>query len=128
MKSRVDSARLDWTKQMSSINHIPKSGLQCLTEHNDVSGLFVSRCLNFDLIESGRSWNEAWSNLKIVMKNHIEYFAANHPDKLLNARPADPDLWDKFYQLIRENGSIVEQLSLEIPEPKEHNPEAIWLQ
>jgi hypothetical protein len=99
-----------------------------LTEQNQASGLFVSRCLNYDLVESGQSWDEAWANLKIVMKNHIEFHAAHRPDALQNDRQADKELWDKFYQLIQKNGVIVEQLALDIEEPKHDNTyEGIWI-
>lgn len=112
---------------MSNPKKLNIPGLSCLTEQNEASGLFVSRCLNYDLVESGRSWNESWSNLKLVMKNHIEYYASRQPEMLENDRQADKELWDKFYQLIKANGAIVEQITLEIPEPMHASHEEIWV-
>jgi hypothetical protein len=112
---------------MSNIKKLNIPGLSCLNEHNEASGLFVSRCLNYNLVESGKSWLEAWSNLKIVMKNHMEYWAARKPELLENDRQADKELWDKFYLLIKDNGAIVDQITLEIPEPLPESHEDIWI-
>ena len=112
---------------MNSIRKPNIPGLSCLNERNEVSGLFVSRCLNYDLVESGRNWDEAWANLKLVMKNHIEFWAARQPEMLENDRRADKALWDKFYLLIKEKGAIVDQITLEIPEPQHEAHEDIWI-
>jgi hypothetical protein len=112
---------------MSNIKKPNIPGLSCLNELNEASGLFVSRCLNYDLVESGQNWHEAWDNLKLVMKNHIEYWASRKPEMLENDRQADKDLWDKFYQLIQANGAIVEKITLEIPEPQHECQEQIWV-
>jgi hypothetical protein len=112
---------------MNSIKKLNIPGLSCLTLPNDESGLFVSRCLNYNLVESGRSWKEAADNLKIVMKNHIEYWAPRKPEMLENDRQADKALWDKFYQLIKDNGAIVDQITLDIQEPLPEGHEDIWI-
>jgi hypothetical protein len=112
---------------MNGLKKLNIPGLSCLTEQSKDSGLFVSRCLNYNLVESGSSWKEACDNLKIVMKNHIEYWAPRKPEMLENDRQADRKLWDKFFQLIKDNGAIVDQITLEIPEPSPEGHEEIWI-
>jgi hypothetical protein len=107
-------------------------GLSCLLWRDNDSNVFISHCLNFDLMDTGRTQNEALSNLKIVIKRHIEYCIARYPQGL--KRSVSKKRWQKFYaerqKQLQENpaGVVVEKLQMKSFPPLPKYEISIWIQ
>lgn len=73
---------------------LPKS-LSCLLSHDKQTGLWVNHCLDFDLVTSGTSEDEAWSSMKSVLRVHVEScFSDGFLPGL--SKKADLDAWVAF--------------------------------
>ena len=108
------------------------SFLCCLGERDTETGLFLYHCLDYDVVESGKTWEEAWQSLKQVLKAHMEYCYAHNPSGLL--RGAKRSEWDKFgkvlEQTLRDNPSsiLVESIEIEMQPPLPVDEIPIWIQ
>src|SRR5579863_7640486 len=87
-------------------------GLSCLTWRDKDTKVFISHCLNYDLMETGSSADEAWKNLKTVLKHHIEHCYSRYPQGLSRSAPSDQ--WQEFYLSLKRNpqGVRVEKLDI----------------
>lgn len=107
-------------------------GLSCLTWRDPASNAYVSHCLNYDLMETGSSFDEAWQNLKTVMKHHIEHCYSRYPQGL--GRSASKERWQEFYltlqKQLQENpqGVVVEKLDIDPLPPLPEYEIPIWIQ
>lgn len=76
---------------------------------------YSAHCLDFDLVEGGKTPEEAIKNLEDVIREHIEYANQNNLlDHLFN--PAPPEFWNKFYKthLLPETVEDFETIAPEI--------------
>ena len=59
--------------------------------------IYCAHCLDFDLVESGKTTEEAIKNLEDVIRKHLEYAQQkNLIDHLYNPAPAE--FWNSFYK------------------------------
>jgi hypothetical protein len=102
--------------------------LACLGQVDSETNLFLAHCLNFDLMESGKTWAEAWANLKKVIKYHVEYCYFQHPDGL--TKSAGPKEWDRFIKGLRDNPRdlVVESIEIDLKPPLPDIDIQIWIQ
>ena len=105
-----------------------KHGISCLIEQDPQTGVFIGHCLDFNLMEFGPSPENAWYNLKVVIKNHIEFCYAKYRDGLLDQ--ADKESWDKFYSCLKKDPENyrVEQIEIEVAEPLPEQEVPVWMQ
>ena len=105
------------------------NSLFCLVWKDEKIGVFVSHCLNYDLMECGPTADVAWDNLKFVMKNHVEYCYTSYQQGL--KRKAGKKDWDRFFHLLERNpGSLtVDKIELELKPPSLPEQELeFWIQ
>jgi hypothetical protein len=109
-------------------NNQRKNGISCLIEQDSQTGVFIGHCLDFNLMECGPNPEDAWYNLKVVIKNHIEFCYAKYREGLLDQ--ADKAAWDKFYCSLKRNpqDSRVEQIEIEVAEPLPEQEVPVWMQ
>ena len=104
----------------------------CLGERDQETGLFLYHCLNFDLIESGTSWEDAWRNLKLVVKAHVEHCYARNPSGLLRA--AARNEWEEFGEVLKRTlasdpqSVVVESIDIELKAPLPAEEIPLWIQ
>ena len=114
---------------MSNANVFKIGMLSCLMGWDDETRLHLAHCLNFDLVECGKTDDEAWSNLKAAVKQYIEYCYSNYPEGL--AEGASREEWERFAESLKYNDrpSRVETIDLELGQPYlagDRSP--IWMQ
>ena len=78
---------------MTSEVHIPKI-LSCLLTLDKETGRWNGHCLDFDIVTSGVDEDEAWQNLKAVVRLHVEECFNKWPDGL--KRTASQERWNCF--------------------------------
>jgi hypothetical protein len=102
--------------------------LSCLISRDQVTSAYIGHCLDHDLMECGASADEAWENLKGVIKRQIEHYNQTKSGSL--NRPAKKECWDSFFEAIRRNpgGLTVETIEIDTPPPLPENEIEIWLQ
>ena len=103
----------------SSQSSPPPVSLTCLIERDDATNLYVGHCLTFDLVSTSRvSWKEAWSNLLILIKRHIEYSYTHHRAGFFVS--ADDSDWTRLQNLL-ESGKLIqgglERIEVTLNEP-----------
>jgi len=102
--------------------------LQCLIGRDVETGMYEGHCLNFDIVECGKSEDEAWGNLKEATKRYIEHCYANYPEGL-SVSAARED-WERWWSLEKASARPTRYdtilLDLKPPMPKMETP--IWMQ
>ena len=73
---------------------LPKS-LTCLLSRDRESDMWVSHCLDFDLITSGIDEDDAWFGMQDAVKSHVESCFEDNFEAGL-AKRATPDEWREF--------------------------------
>jgi hypothetical protein len=114
---------------MNSIANLLRVGmLSCLSSFDQETGMYVAHCLNFDLVEFGKSRDEAWENLKDSVKQFVEYCYTNCQECL--AISADNKEWAEFAQLLRQRKTPnrVDEIVFELKPPLPENTTEIWMQ
>jgi hypothetical protein len=113
---------------MESVKQQRIHGLSCLVERDEQTGMFIGHCLDYDLMETGKSDEEAWSNLKTVVKHHIEHCYSFYQNGL--KKQAAREDWDRFYQYLQENGGQcqIEKIEIELRPPLPEQDISIWIQ
>jgi len=107
-------------------------GLSCLTWRDTETRVYISHCLNYDLMETGSTADEAWKNLKTVMKHHIEYCYTRHPMGLRRSAPSER--WQAFYVALQKQlkknpqGVVVEMLEIDPLPPLPEHAVPLWVQ
>jgi hypothetical protein len=103
--------------------------IACLIEQDAETGSYIGHCLNYDLMDSGKTADRAWENLKFVVKNYIEYCYTHFQSGL--KKGAKQQDWDRFFQAIQNDPRSlrVEKLELDLKPPTlpEHEM-GIWMQ
>jgi predicted RNase H-like HicB family nuclease len=108
---------------------IPRMNLlACLAQRDQETNLYQAHCLNFDLVESGETWEEAWANLERVLKYHIEYCCMHNREGLaVTARTAE---WDQFIKAFQKDPKsvVVKSIEIELGSPLPQREIPIWIQ
>ena len=79
-------------------------------------GKFIAHCLNFDLVASADSCEEAESRLDLLVKFHIERYLKTIGMTSLGNR-APKEFWDKYTYSLRNGGALRSStLRVEIPD------------
>lgn len=104
------------------------NGLSCLIEKDKETGVFIGHCLNYNIMECGGSVDEAYENLKLVLKHHIEFCHSRYPAGLTRQAPKED--WDKFYIALQENREslVVDRIEIEPLPPLPEHEIPIWIQ
>jgi len=107
---------------------LPRPGfLSCLTERDEETNVYISYCLDLDLMECGRSANEAWDNLKLAVKHYMEHCYARYPEGL--SKSASPEEWKHFAEVLRSCGTVSRVEEVEINRPAVAQREyPVWMQ
>lgn len=112
-----------------STQALPRLGvLSCLGRHDQETNLFVAHCLDFDLVESAPTWDQAWANLKQVVKHYIEYCCAYNPKGLMLS--AEQHYWERFTSLVKDStpGSrMVESICIDLQPPLPATDVPVWI-
>ncbi len=110
-------------------NPILRTGmLQCFTTCDEETNLYISHCLNFDLMECGKTADEAWDNLKASLKQYIEYCYTNYQDGLTVS--ADMDDWKRYAEVMKvtKTPPRIEAIEIELRPPLPEYAYPIWMQ
>ena len=102
--------------------------LSCLISRDAATSTYIGHCLDHDIMECGADADEAWKNLKRVIKRQIEYCNETKAGGL--NRPAKRECWDSFFEAVRRDpsGLTVETIEIDLPAPLPENEIGIWLQ
>lgn len=102
--------------------------LSCLITRDQQTQAYIGHCLDHDLMECGATADEAWKNLKCVIKRKIEYSNQSNAGDL--NRQAKKECWDSFFEAVQRNpgGLTVETIDIDLPAPLPENEIGIWLQ
>jgi hypothetical protein len=114
---------------MNPLSNLLRVGmLSCLSCFDDETGMFVSHCLNFDLVEFGKTADEAWENLKDSVKQFVQYCYTNSQESLTIS--ADRNEWAEFAELLRQKKTPnrVDIIEFELVPPLPENTTGIWMQ
>jgi hypothetical protein len=100
--------------------------LSCLISRDQVTRSYIGHCLDYDLMECGATADDAWSNLKTVIKREIE----NQAKAGSLTRQAKKEHWNEFFEALRSNKGVltVETIEIDLPAPLPENEIGIWLQ
>lgn len=115
-------------KQMDR-NTILRTGmLQCSTCRDQETGLYISHCLNFDLMESGNTPDEAWGNLKAALKQYIEYCYTNYQEGMQVS--ADLGEWKNYAESLMRatQPPRIEVIHIELRPPLPEYEYPMWMQ
>src|ERR1051325_7732009 len=92
--------------------------IKCILSIDQETGLWVGRCLDFGLVTSGKTAESAWTNLKSVVKLHIEHCFTNDEFRLSKHRAPDEDFTDFDHQTQHDHvRSDKIELNLVAPKP-----------
>lgn len=102
--------------------------LTCLAGQDTETGQHICHCLNFDIIEFGKTEDEAWENLKVSVKAYIEYCYTNYREGL--AKSAAAEEWARFAELLKTGlrPERVDQIVIELKPPLPETMAPIWMQ
>ena len=109
--------------------NVPRMGvLSCLIRRDEETNLFLAHCLNFDLVECGPDPDTAWANLKISLKQFIEYSYTSYPQSLTLS--ADLDEWKQFVAALRVSTKPerVDTIDIDLKPPLPELSAPVWMQ
>lgn len=107
----------------------PRIGvLNCLIERDEETKLYISHCLNYDLMESGVTADQAWRNLKMAVKQYIEYCHFYNSEGFLKSASAEE--WARFAEVLRTCGTVsrVEEIEIDLHTPSLGQEFPVWMQ
>jgi hypothetical protein len=73
--------------------------IKCLLSQDQETGLWISHCLDFDIITSGSTESESWDAMKKVLRAHIESCIKDGFEAGLS-RQAPVEYWREFADLV----------------------------
>ena len=115
---------------MTDAANIPILGmLSCLTHKDEESAQYISHCLNLDIMEFGKTPDEAWNNLKVSIKHYIEHCYTNFREGF--AVSAGREEWHRFGELLKKAGGTsdkVETIDIDLKSPLAESEYPIWMQ
>jgi hypothetical protein len=110
---------------MENVTQQRNYSLSCLISRDQVTGKFIGHCLDHDIMECGATADEAWGNLKGIIKREIEQNRTGGVN-----RQARKECWDSFFEAVKRNPERlkVETIEIDPPAPLPKNEVEIWLQ
>lgn len=111
---------------MTKMFNLPVGPIRCLLSFDPASGAWVSHCLDFDLVTSGKTDEDAWANIKAVVKLHIEHCFTHDNDGLEKHR-VDQELIDRFD---RGKGLMEvwsDKIKLNLVQPRKQDDLSFWI-
>jgi hypothetical protein len=108
---------------------IPRFGvLSCLSSVDKETGLYLSHCLNFDIMEAGKTEEEAWQNVKLAVKYYVEHCYTHFQDGLVETAPSEN--WAEFAEAAKhaDGPPRMEMIEIELRPPLPDNEVPIWMQ
>jgi hypothetical protein len=110
-------------------NNAPRIGvLSCFINQDSETSLYLAHCLNFDLMECGRTPDDAWEALKTSVKQYIEYSYSSHPEGL--SKSASAEEWRQFAEALKHSTKPprVDTIEFELRPPLLESSAPIWMQ
>jgi predicted RNase H-like HicB family nuclease len=105
---------------------IPKV-LSCLLSQDADTKFWLGQCLDFALVTSGKTPDNAWENLRAVITTHVEHCFTHHPDGL-KKRAVDED-WQLFEALKKEQLiRRTEKITLRLAPPQAEQIPPFWIE
>jgi len=100
--------------------------LSCLLTFDAESRRWNGHCLDFDIVTSGLNQDAAWSNLKDVVRLHVEQCFTNWRPGL--NREATQDHWTMFRVLSSVNRPFrQDRIEFDLVEPAGDDIHGVWL-
>ena len=102
--------------------------LSCLSSKDKETGMYISHCLNFDIMECGKTEEEAWQNVKHAVKYYIEHCYQNFQEGL--QQDAGREKWVEFAEAAKHAGKAprMETIEIELRPPLPENEVPVWMQ
>jgi hypothetical protein len=99
----------------------------CLLGPDNETGRWIAHCLDFDLVTSGKTEDDAWKHLLRIVKMHVEHCFTHRPEGLQHE--ADPTEWTLFKALKQQTEFIrSEKISLTlVPPPEDESLNFFWI-
>lgn len=85
----------------------------CLTLYDQLTNLWISHCLDFNIVTSGMSEEDAWSGMKLALKAHVESCVADNSHSSVYRR-ADTDKWRIFIDQALASGVRSELIEFDL--------------
>jgi len=101
---------------------IPKL-IMCLLSHDPQTGMWISHCLDFDIVTSAPTEGESWNAMKNVLRTHIESCVADNFEAGLSRR-ASVEHWREFANLVFSRNTRSEPIDLHL---KNRRASDIWM-
>jgi hypothetical protein len=112
---------------MANVAPVIPGVLSCLLTQDEETKLWLGHCLDFNLVTSGKSPDGAWTNLRAVIKTHVEHCFTNHRDGL-GFRAGSQD-WRLFDELKKKQPMMrTEKITLRLVAPETEQIPAFWMQ
>jgi len=108
---------------------MPRFGvLSCLSSRDKETGMYLSHCLNFDIMECGKTEEEAWQNVKLAIKYYVEHCYTNYQEGLIETAPHEK--WNEFAEAVKCSGRAprMEQIEIELRPPLPEHESPVWMQ
>ena len=93
----------------SKIPHL----IKCLLSRDPATGLWISHCLDFDIVTSAPTESESWDSMKRVLRSHIESCVSDgYVDGL--TKQASVEYWREFADLVFSRNVRSEPIDLHL--------------
>ena len=94
-------------------NFILPSSISCLLSLDQETGSWIGKCLDFGLVTSGATEEQAWSNMKSVVKMHVEHCCRNSQEAVCSI-PAAPAEMRRFEELWKNHEGWSDRIVLNL--------------
>ena len=114
---------------MGEIAIMPRFGvLSCLSFRDKETGMYLSHCLNFDIMECGKTEEEAWQNVKLAVKYYVEHCYTNYQQGLIETAPQEK--WNEFAESVKYSNKLprMETIEIELRPPLPEHEYPVWMQ
>lgn len=100
--------------------------IKCILSEDRETGLWIGRCLDFGLVTSGKTVEDAWTNLKSVVKVHLEHCLTQDESGLIQHRASDEE-FTKFDDSSQTEQFRSENIKLNLIAPKVPTARSFWI-
>jgi hypothetical protein len=108
---------------------IPRFGvLSCLSSVDKETGLYLYHCLNFDIMECGKTEEEAWKSVKLAVKYYVEHCYQFYQEGFVQEAPREQ--WGQFAEAAKHatRPPRMEVIEFELKPPLPENEVPVWMQ
>jgi len=101
--------------------------LSCVLWRDADTSRWLGHCLDFDVATSGRTEDEAWANLRDIVRAHIEHCFTHHRDGL--RLTASDQEW-KTFRFLKGRQPMLrsEKITLRLVPPQKDPARQFWIQ